>query len=81
MKITLYISEHCRICQRVIKSIIALKENNSSLITEIKDVSENPFEFQIIVPSLFIDNELVMIGEFNSEKLHSLIEIRKILSE
>jgi len=77
MNITLFITDHCLSCQRVKNQLRELLRNRKEinfLVEDIKQVNSNGV---IIVPALFIDDELYSYGDLNEDKFIERLELAR----
>ena len=68
MNITLFITDDCLSCRRVknqLKELLRNKKEINFLVEDIKQVNSNGV---IIVPALFIDDELYSYGDMDEDK-------------
>ena len=75
MNITLFITDHCLSCQRVknqLKELLRNRKEINFLVEDIKQVNSNGV---IIVPALFIDDELYSYGDLDEDKFLERLEI------
>ena len=69
MILTLVITKNCKSCERAeaqLKHLIKNKENINLFISDIKDYDRKGI---VIVPALFIDDELLSYGDIDEKKL------------
>ncbi len=77
MNITLFITDHCLSCQRVknqLKELLRNRKEINFLVEDIKQVNSNGV---IIVPALFIDDELYSYGDLDEEKFLERLELTR----
>ncbi len=77
MNITLFITDHCLSCQRVknqLKELLRNRKEINFLVEDIKQVNSNGV---IIVPALFIDDELYSYGDLNEDKFIERLELAR----
>lgn len=67
MKITLYSSKTCATCSAVENKINTLLNGSNDTLFTVKDIAKNNPGFPIIVPSVFINDVLFSIGDFDSQ--------------
>ncbi len=78
MNITLFITDHCLSCQRVknqLKELLRNRKEINFLVEDIKQVNSNGV---IIVPALFIDDELYSYGDLDEDKFIERLELARI---
>ncbi len=68
MNITLFVTNNCSACKRVRSQIEWLLGNRKDINITIEDLQETRPEGIVIVPALFIDDELYSYGEIDEEK-------------
>ncbi len=68
MKLTLYIRNKCCSCDRVINHISDLIKDKTFIEFQIKNLEDNPVPGLVIVPALFIDDELYVYGDINEKR-------------
>ncbi|GBD90367.1 hypothetical protein BMS3Abin04_01084 [bacterium BMS3Abin04] len=80
MIFTLFISKGCSACKRVQEQIENLAVSNKSLKFETKDILKTKLDKPLIVPALFVNNQLYSYGEVDLKKLQNLIisDMKKI---
>lgn len=76
--VTVYISEKCSVCSRVVSNVRRIFQNYSFIKYEVKNVTELNNKCSI-VPALYINNELYCYGEFEDKKL--LANVFKLLPQ
>lgn len=77
MNITLFITDHCLSCQRVknqLKELLRDRKEINFLVEDIKQVNSNGV---IIVPALFIDDELYSYGDLDEDKFIERLELAR----
>ncbi len=77
MNITLFITDHCLSCQRVknqLKELLRHRKEINFLVEDIKQVNSNGV---IIVPALFIDDELYSYGDLDEDKFIERLELAR----
>jgi len=77
MNITLFITDHCLSCQRVknqLKELLRNRKEINVLVEDIKQVNSNGV---IIVPALFIDDELYSYGDLDEDKFIERLELAR----
>ncbi len=74
--VTVYISEKCSVCSRVVGSVKRIVKNYSFIKYQVINVTEINNKCSI-VPALYINNELYCYGEFEDKKL--LANVFKLL--
>jgi len=77
MNITLFITDQCLSCQRVknqLKELLRNRKEINFLVEDIKQVNSNGV---IIVPALFIDDELYSYGDLEEDKFIERLELAR----
>ena len=77
MNITLFITDHCPSCQRVknqLKELLRNRKEINFLVEDIKQINSNGV---IIVPALFIDDELYSYGDLDVDKFVERLELAR----
>lgn len=69
MKLTLYVADNCKACVRVKKHLSRLLHNRKDVDVFIENIVQNKSKNILIVPALYIDEELYSLGDINEEKL------------
>ncbi len=69
MTLTLYITPHCGACIKVEKDLTNIAAANSDISLSVFDINKKRPPHIVIVPALFLDNELYCYGEFDTSKL------------
>ena len=78
MNITLFVTKNCPACKRVRSQIELLLGNRKDINITIEDLQQTRPEGIVIVPALFIDDELYSYGEIDEVKFMERIEVAKI---
>lgn len=73
INLTLFISPSCPTCSKVKRDLMSLFRDKKYVTLKIKDISNIVKPKIIIVPALFVNEELYSYGEFNEEKLRNYI--------
>jgi glutaredoxin len=68
MNITLFVAKNCPACKRVKSQVKRLLGNRKDINITIEDLQETRPEGIVIVPALFIDDELYSYGEIDAVK-------------
>ena len=69
MNITLFVTKNCPACKRVKDQVEWLLRNRNDINLTVEDLKVSRPEGIIIVPALFIEDELYSYGEIDEEKL------------
>jgi glutaredoxin len=75
MNITLFVTNNCSTCKRVKSQVEWLLGNRNDINITIKDLQKTRPEGIVIVPALFIDDELYSYGEIDEEKFLEYLQI------
>ena len=78
MNITLFVVKNCPACKRVKSQVEWLLENRKDINITIEDLHETLPEGIVIVPALFIDDELYSYGEVDEVKFMETVEVAKL---
>jgi len=73
MNLTLVVTKNCTACKRVeaqLKQLISKKGNLNLIVTDINNFKKRGI---VIVPALFIEDELFCYGDVNEAKLISKV--------
>jgi len=71
MNITLFVTKNCPACKRVKSQVEWLLGNRNDINLTVEDLEETRPEGIIIVPALFIEDELYTYGEIDELKFWS----------
>lgn len=74
--LVIYTSENCPTCQRVVESAEELTCNNPNVNLIIKNIKDSDRNISV-VPAIFINQNLICYGDFDKQKLSSLIRKQK----
>jgi len=69
MNITLFVRKNCSTCKSVKSQVEWLLGNRNDINLTVEDLEESRPEGIIIVPALFIEDELYSYGEIDEKKL------------
>ncbi|NNG26380.1 MAG: hypothetical protein HKM87_02540 [Ignavibacteriaceae bacterium] len=69
MNITLFVTKNCVVCKRVKSQVEWLLGNRNDINLTVEDLEECRPEGIIIVPALFIEDELYSYGEIDEKNL------------
>ena len=78
MNITLFVTKNCPACRRVKSQIELLLGNRKNINITIEDLQQTRPEGIVIVPALFIDDELYSYGEIDEMKFMERVGIAKL---
>jgi len=68
MNITLFVTKSCPACKRVKSQVELLLGNRKDITIVVEDLQQTRPEGIVIVPALFIDDELYSYGEIDEVK-------------
>ncbi len=75
MHLTLYITEGCPACVRAEKKVKNVLAQNNSITLSIKKIEDENPPRVFIVPALFIDDDLFLYGEVDSDRLAARLKL------
>jgi hypothetical protein len=75
MNLTLFVTSNCTCCREVESQLEKLLKNRDDVHLLIEDIREVSSAGMIIVPALFIGEELFSYGDLNEEKLLARIDL------
>ncbi len=78
MNITLFVTKNCPACKRVKSQVELLLGNRKDINITIEDLQQTRPEGIVIVPALFINDELYSYGEIDEAKFMERVEIAKL---
>jgi glutaredoxin len=78
MNITLFVTKNCPACKRVRSQVELLLGNRKDINITIEDLHKIRPEGIVIVPALFIDDELYSYGEIDEEKFMERVGVTKL---
>ncbi len=78
MNITLFITDDCLSCRRVKNQLKELLRNRKEIIFLVEDIKQVNSNGVIIVPALFIDDELYSYGDLDEDKFIERLELARI---
>jgi len=78
MNITLFVTKNCPACKRAKSQVELLLGNRKDINITIEDLQQTRLEGIVIVPALFIDEELYSYGEIDEEKFMERIGVAKL---
>ncbi len=74
MTLTLFVTENCKACERVTKQISELIRNKKGISFIVEDINSYNSKNIVIVPALFVNDELYSYGDVNKGRLLKLID-------
>jgi len=78
MNITLFVTKNCPACKRVRSQIELLLGNRKDINITIEDLQQTRPEGIVIVPALFINDELYSYGEIDEVKFMERVGVTKM---
>ena len=78
MNITLFVTKNCPACKRAKSQVELLLGNRKDINISVEDLHETRPEGIVIVPALFIDDELYSYGEIDEEKFLERVGVAKL---
>ncbi|MBU1099066.1 MAG: thioredoxin family protein [Bacteroidetes bacterium] len=73
MEIKLFVARNCETCHRVEFQLINLLSEKKNIKISVANISKYTGKNMLVVPALFVNNQLFAYGEFNEERLLSFI--------
>ena len=77
MTLTLFITDKCQACARVKKQVTDITERSNDLNLQIENIKDYPRNNLLIVPALYIENELYAYGDINENRLLKRIKFKE----
>jgi len=74
MKLTLFVTDNCNACERTKKQVAEVIKDFKEVSLIIENITNTNVRNIIIVPALYVDEELYSYGDINNEKLLNLIK-------
>ncbi|PIW70303.1 MAG: hypothetical protein COW08_02575 [Ignavibacteriales bacterium CG12_big_fil_rev_8_21_14_0_65_30_8] len=68
MILTLYVTDNCKACERVKNQLKSLLQDRKDVTLFIENIIKKNIKNILIVPALYIDEELYVLGDINEEK-------------
>ena len=78
MNITLFVTKNCPACKRVKSQVELLLGNRKDINIIIEDLQQTRPEGIVIVPALFINDELYSYGEIDEGKFMERVGVAKL---
>ncbi|MDZ7765054.1 MAG: thioredoxin family protein [Melioribacteraceae bacterium] len=69
MQLTLFVTDDCSACVRAVTKIKEVINGLDGVELNVKNIKETKPQNVFIVPALFIDDQLYLYGEVDSQKL------------
>ncbi len=77
MTLTLFITDECQACARVKKQVAEIAKKNKNLYLQVENIKDYPKNNLLIVPALYIEDELYAYGDINENRLMKRIKIKE----
>ena len=77
MTLTLFITDNCGACKRVQKQVTDLVKDNLNIKLQIENIKDFSDKNLLIVPALYIEDELYAYGDINEKKLLKKIKSKE----
>lgn len=74
MTLTLFVTDNCKSCERVTRQISELIRGKGGISFTIENINFYNSKNIIVVPALFVNDELYSYGDINKSRLLKLIE-------
>jgi len=78
MNITLFVTERCSACDRVKSILEKLTTEREDIMIYIEDIRKVRSKGIVIVPALFIEDELYAYGDIDEEKFLERLHIHSL---
>jgi len=77
MTLTLFITDKCPACARVKKQVADITKKSNDLNLQIENIKDYPKKNLLIVPALYIEDELYAYGDINEKRLLKRIKVKE----
>jgi len=77
MTLTLFITDKCQACARVQKQVSEIINKRDDLNLQVENIKDYPKNNLLIVPALYIEDELYAYGDINENRLLKRIKIKE----
>jgi Thioredoxin domain len=77
MILTLFITDKCPACTRVQKQVTDITKKSNNLNLQIENIKDCPNNNILIVPALYIEDELYAYGDINENRLMKRIKAKE----
>ena len=77
MTLTLFIADECQACARVQKQVTDITKKSNNLSLQIENIKECPNNNILIVPALYIEDELYAYGDINEKRFLKRIKAKE----
>ncbi len=72
VSIVVYITEKCEACKRVVTQVDSISKKNKNFSYKIDNIKDSNKKV-VVVPAVFVENELFCYGEFENKSLLKFI--------
>ena len=77
MILTLFIADECQACARVQKQVTDITKKSNNLNLQIENIKDCPNNNILIVPALYIEDELYAYGDINEKRFLKRIKAKE----
>ena len=77
MTLTLFIADECQACARVQKQVTDITKKSNNLNLQIENIKDCPNNNILIVPALYIEDELYAYGDINEKRFLKRIKAKE----
>lgn len=77
MTLTLFIADECQACARVQKQVTDITKKSNNLSLQIENIKDCPNNNILIVPALYIEDELYAYGDINEKRFLKRIKAKE----
>ena len=77
MTLTLFIADECQACARVQKQVTDITKKSNNLSLQIENIKDCPNNNILIVPALYIEDELYAYGDINEKRFLKRIKSKE----
>ena len=77
MTLTLFIADECQACARVQKQVTDITKKSNNLNLQIENIKDCPNNNILIVPALYIEDELYAYGDINEKRFLKRIKSKE----
>ncbi|MGA7838912.1 MAG: thioredoxin family protein [Ignavibacteriaceae bacterium] len=78
MNLTLFVTDNCNACERVRKHLTNILKEHENISFYVENIKYTPNKSILIVPALYVNDELYSYGDLDEEKFLKIIENRLI---
>jgi len=78
MNLTLFVTDNCNACERVREHLSNILKDRENISFYVENINYSPNKNILIVPALYVNDELYSYGDLNEEKFLKIIEGRLI---